>query len=207
MIVPCTAVMILVAAGASAADSPAGHYVLRGVHEVGSEILLKPDGKFEFALAYGAADFEASGTWKVDGDAVVLTTDGLDEPAFELAHSAASQEKGVRVHVKGTAGHPAAGLDVVLRTESGDLFAGTDEQGVAAFEPKSAIKAAYFRVRMYDYQAGPFPLNPAHNQFEFTIHSAVISRVPFRGERLKINGKTLEMRFFDPKQTMNYEKQ
>ena len=62
-------------------------------------------------------------------------------------------------------------------------------------------------MRIYGYPAGPFPLNPAHNEFEFTNHSAVISRVPFRGERLKINGKTLETRFFDPYQTMNYEKE
>ena len=44
------------------AASPAGHYVLRGVMEVGSELLLKPDGTFEFALAYGATDYYAKGT-------------------------------------------------------------------------------------------------------------------------------------------------
>jgi hypothetical protein len=50
----------------------AGHYVLRGVMEVGSEMLLKPDGTFEFMLAYGAADYWSKGTWRRDGNAVIL---------------------------------------------------------------------------------------------------------------------------------------
>ena len=54
----------------------AGNYVLHGVMEVGSELLLKPDGKFEFMLAYGAADYWAKGTWSHDGNAVVLHSAG-----------------------------------------------------------------------------------------------------------------------------------
>ena len=46
------------------AQDVAGHYVLRGVMEVGSELTLKPDGTFEYMLAYGAADYWSKGTWK-----------------------------------------------------------------------------------------------------------------------------------------------
>ncbi|MBZ9842876.1 hypothetical protein [Mesorhizobium sp. CA5] len=41
----------------------AGHYYLNGVMEVGSELLLKKDGSFEFALAYGANDQYGKGCW------------------------------------------------------------------------------------------------------------------------------------------------
>lgn len=199
--------MMLLTATAFAADGIAGHYVLRGVHEVGSELLLKPNGKFEFMLAYGAADYEASGTWKVDGDSVVLTTDGLDDPPFKLLHSAPSKEKGVRVVVKGPEGYPAADLDVALKTKAGSTTAATDGSGVAVFEPKGELEAVFFRIRVYDYQAGPYALNAAHNEFEFQINPAVITRVPFKGERLKIRGATLEMRHGNPDTPMNYEKQ
>jgi hypothetical protein len=57
---------------AALGDDLAGHYVLRGVMEVGSELWLKPDGSFEFMLAYGAADYSAKGTWRHEGDAVIL---------------------------------------------------------------------------------------------------------------------------------------
>jgi hypothetical protein len=49
--------LAIMAPVAARGDDLAGHYVLRGVMEVGSELLLKPDGTFEFMLAYGAADY------------------------------------------------------------------------------------------------------------------------------------------------------
>jgi hypothetical protein len=50
------------AAACKPADpSLAGHYYLRGVMEVGSELLLHADGRFEYMLAYGALDELASG--------------------------------------------------------------------------------------------------------------------------------------------------
>lgn len=52
--------------------SLAGHYGLRGVREVGSELLLRKDGTFNYMLAYGAADELASGCRSRAGDTVVL---------------------------------------------------------------------------------------------------------------------------------------
>jgi hypothetical protein len=61
------------AAGCAPADrSVAGHYWLRGVMEVGSELLLKADGRFEYMLAYGALDEFASGCWTRNGGVVTL---------------------------------------------------------------------------------------------------------------------------------------
>jgi hypothetical protein len=63
----------LLPVGASAACAPAdpslaGH----GVMEVGSELLLKADGRFEYMLAYGALDELASGCWTRKGGVVAL---------------------------------------------------------------------------------------------------------------------------------------
>ena len=60
------------AACAPADPSLAGHYYLRGVMEVGSELLLHPDGRFEYMLAYGALDELASGCWTRSGTTVTL---------------------------------------------------------------------------------------------------------------------------------------
>jgi hypothetical protein len=60
-------------AGCAPADpSLAGHYYLHGVMEVGSELLLKADGRFEYMLAYGALDELASGCWTRNGGVVTL---------------------------------------------------------------------------------------------------------------------------------------
>ena len=61
------------AAGCAPADaSLAGHYYLHDVMEVGSELLLKADGRFQYMLAYGALDELASGCWTRRGGVVTL---------------------------------------------------------------------------------------------------------------------------------------
>ena len=71
------AAAVLLATIACAADV-SGRYELRGVMEVGSELLLHPDGRYEFELAYGAADYESKGSWKLEGGSVLLTADKMD---------------------------------------------------------------------------------------------------------------------------------
>ena len=70
------AALVVFPAGAApckpADPSLAGHYVLRGVMEVGSELLLKSDGRFNYMLAYGALDELASGCWMRSGNTVTL---------------------------------------------------------------------------------------------------------------------------------------
>ncbi|BCM17488.1 hypothetical protein [Mesorhizobium sp. J8] len=53
-----------------------GHYYLNGVMEVGSELLLKKDGSFEFALAYGANDQYGKGCWVRKGSTVEVIPAG-----------------------------------------------------------------------------------------------------------------------------------
>ena len=54
----------------------AGHYYLNGVMEVGSELLLRPDGSFEFMLAYGANDQYGKGCWVAKGSTLEVIPAG-----------------------------------------------------------------------------------------------------------------------------------
>ena len=58
-----------------------GHYYLAGLRETGSELLLKPDGRFEWMLSYGAVDQFAEGRWTRVGDSVTLLSDMPDKSA------------------------------------------------------------------------------------------------------------------------------
>jgi hypothetical protein len=78
------------AGGASGACAPGdpqrvGHYYLNGVMEVGSELLLKPDGSFEFMLAYGALDQYGKGCWRVEGNHVLVIPAGRSAPAAQYS--------------------------------------------------------------------------------------------------------------------------
>jgi len=75
------------ASGICASGDPkrAGHYYLNGVMEVGSELLLRPDGGFEFMLAYGALDQYGKGCWRVEGNKVLVIPEGRSAPAAEYS--------------------------------------------------------------------------------------------------------------------------
>src|SRR5882762_1843644 len=128
------------------ADDVAGHYVLRGVREVGSELLLKPDGSFEYMLAYGAADYGAKGTWKRDQDFVVLNTTGKEAPPFRLLRSTASKAQGIQVSVEGPTGLPVASIKVGLRTATGASEQSTTGDGVAIFPEARSARAVVLRI-------------------------------------------------------------
>lgn len=69
-----------------AEENLVGHYYLQGVMETGSELLLRPDGRFQWYLSYGALDLFAEGTWRVTGDAVELVaapSADVPKPGFE----------------------------------------------------------------------------------------------------------------------------
>jgi hypothetical protein len=54
--------------------------------ETGSELLLRPDGRFQWYLAYGALDLFAEGTWTEKDGAVTLTsekTKDVPRPGFQ----------------------------------------------------------------------------------------------------------------------------
>lgn len=87
----------LLAGGAQAADpiedrqraALAGRYVLEDAPDAASELLLKPDGRFEWSLSYGLMVESASGQWNVGADRIVLTAQApvRDKPAFSLDQS------------------------------------------------------------------------------------------------------------------------
>src|SRR5260370_38287885 len=93
----------------------AGHYVLQGVMEVGSELLLKSDGSFEYMLAYGAADYWAKGTWRHKDDSVVLTSADWKEAAFRFLRSETGKPGKICVCVLGKDGHGGRKIYVGLQ--------------------------------------------------------------------------------------------
>ncbi|MET4729013.1 hypothetical protein ABIE09_002825 [Lysobacter enzymogenes] len=64
----------------------AGRYTLQGASEGESELLLKPDGRFEWSLRYGPMVQSATGRWNVGADQILLTAQAPTQakPLFSL---------------------------------------------------------------------------------------------------------------------------
>jgi hypothetical protein len=203
--------LLLILLGAAGAWAPqpagvAGRYVLEGGHEMGSELVLKPGGEFEFMLAYGAADYTAKGKWKSVGETVVLDSKLPDGPAFKLVKSADLRSPDVRVWVKGTSGKPVENLEVVLTSAEGEARAHTDRDGMAIFAGVSKPKSVVISVPVYEKDSGVVELNGSHTDFTFEINADAITSVPFKGEVLKVKGDTLEMTHWDKEKPMVYRR-
>lgn len=66
-----------------------GEYQLRGVMEMASGLLLKPDSSFEFFFSYGAMDRSGSGKWQwIEKDSLlVLNTPDRHAADYTLLQS------------------------------------------------------------------------------------------------------------------------
>jgi hypothetical protein len=198
--------ILLVALTAPAADDLAGHYVLH-MMEVGSELLLRPDGTFEYMLAYGAADYWAKGTWRHEGNAVILQSDGKEEPPFRLVKSEAGKPGRIRVWVLGKNGKGIPNIDVRLLAGGEPIEARTDSDGAAVFPDAPKAHAVAFEVRVYALEAGPFEISPSNKDFYFEINGDAIQQVLFKNEHLPIDGNALVMTYWKGGPPMRYEKE
>ena len=77
------AVTLAFAAPVARAASLIGTYD-GGQMEIAAGLELKADGRFRYALSYGALDEEAAGRWTTSGDRVFLTSDLVTPPRFVL---------------------------------------------------------------------------------------------------------------------------
>jgi hypothetical protein len=204
-----TALVLLMALAALPGwgDDMAGHYVLRGVMEVGSELWLKPDGSFEYMLAYGAADYWAKGTWRQEGNAVILQSTAKEEAPFRLVRSETGKPGRIRVWVMGKNGKGVEHIRVVLLTAGKPEEATTDSDGAAVFADAAGAHDVSFEVRVYSLQAGPYKIDPSKKDFYFEINGDAIQLVFFKNEPLAIEGKNLVMTHWKEGPPMHYEKE
>jgi hypothetical protein len=78
-----------ISSSAAGQSAPASSSPLVGTYdghqmEMAVGLELRADGRFDYGLSYGALDESASGTWRVDGNIVLLTSDPVTPPKFTL---------------------------------------------------------------------------------------------------------------------------
>jgi hypothetical protein len=160
----------------------AGHYYLQGVHEVGSELLLHPDGSFEYFLAYGAYDENAIGTWRIQGKRVLLNTVGASNPPrFTLKQSASKSGEGLTILVQDQSKRGLAGIDVFIDYGNKNLETGyTQEYGWRASRPHGQPQAIGLGIRMYNLQPQWFKVEGRpDNYYVFEFSPGDLGRAKF----------------------------
>jgi len=184
--------LLFALAGTSQAKGPgpAGHYRLTGEHDVVSELLIKPDGRFSYALIAGALDEQAEGRWRQEGDAIFLTTEPKPVPAaFSAGNATRTDAAPLTVRVVWPNGRGVAGTDLRIGFAEGnplDDYTQEDGWALPAEELRTPIWVE-LSLRMFGLPASRFPIDvKAANALTFLLTPNDLGTFDFEAMRADI---------------------
>jgi hypothetical protein len=178
---------LLLAAAAPPAPDPVGRYRLQGEHDVASELLIAPDGHFEYALAAGALDEYAKGRWRRVGNEIRLTTVPKPvPPVFSAAGARKVPAAGpLTLHVTWPGGRDAVGTDLRIDFESGPplvTYVGGPDGWTMPEEETRRPVAVTLALAMFGFASPRFPIDVARaNDLTFVITPHDLGKVDFEG--------------------------
>jgi hypothetical protein len=189
--------LALAGPAAAAADGPAGRYRLHDGPDVASELILRPDGKFEYFLIAGSLDEQAQGTWRVDGASLRLTTVPKPVPAV-FSRGSVSSTAGAKlvIHVTNPAGSGIASVHFTLGFATGPLVKGyTQEYGWSLDDGEQRTpRWIELSVPIYNLRSPRFPLDlPKSNEVTFILTPNDLGTIDFTGLQIDIQPHRLIM--------------
>lgn len=189
----------------------AGHYYLSGLRETGSELLLRPDGRFQWMLAYGAVDQSAQGRWWRAGECIGLAPDPRSgQSPFVLLrpedggevremfdewrqYAPAEHRSKLPVYVvEREYGMSTSGIVATLRWADGQTRDAVVDGGVALFAPRAAPPVA-LRLRHPELEPSEWIALDATAPVPLTVDFRLSSLMdaPPLPTRLRIDGDAL----------------
>ena len=164
--------------------------------EIGAGLELMADGHFHYELAYGALDEEASGTWSVVADRVVLASDPVVPPRFVVVSRKAGEPGVLRGHLDFKDGYDQQYFNALITQADGSV---EDKQfGIEGLEWEFARGSPPRSVRVvnpiYGITGEPLALQPGSG-FDITWHFEPngLGKADLSATPLRIEGGVLVM--------------
>ncbi|MBA3896253.1 MAG: hypothetical protein H0X36_03770 [Sphingomonadaceae bacterium] len=163
--------------------------------EMGAELRLDADGRFQYGLAYGALDEEAEGTWVAAGDRVILTSDPVKAPRFVLVTQRRGPAGTLRIALDAPKQMLLQYFDAIVERASGrsdgEQFA--DDGLSLPVDPHDPPVRVRLVMQLYDLRSDPVPVDAAKGYaLSFRFEPNDLGKVDFRGTSLRIeNGELL----------------
>lgn len=175
-----------------------------GQHEMAAGLELQADGRFRYALSYGALDEEAAGRWTVEDGGVVLTGDPVTPPRIALVSRASGTPGRLTIALDVPRGTNRQYFDVRLTGAEGadDQQMGEDGADIALTR-KQPVRVS-IALPMFDLESEQVEIDPrtgAHLSFAFArndLGKVAFVRTPLArdGDALVLerHGRTLRFR-------------
>ena len=189
-------------------ESIAGTYD-GGQMEVGAQLLLKPDGHFQYELAYGALDESAAGTWELKDNAVLLTTVPAAVPPRFVVVSDTPAPSGLYVKLTKVLveGMRQRVILIYVPNKEADEADVNDDGSVdipAGKHPTAFIP----EIPVYPIQPDPIPLKGSGgHRFLLRFEPHDIGKADFRATRLTLANGVLTMTRPDLQLQLHFRRQ
>jgi hypothetical protein len=195
-----TLLILLLAAAAPQASSPAGTYAIHQMEMAGG-LELQRGGHFRYAFTYGAVDEQAEGDWSFDGHAVRLTSKPMPvEPTFDLVSDTPAPKCALSLSVDwGKFGWNSA-PDVLVAYDGAPRevhLLQANETGTVHLD-NCAVTTVIPLVPMFGVAGAPLQLSPATgHKLSLRFRPNDLGHVAFRNQSLRLDGSALLMDRYD----------
>lgn len=170
-----------------------GHYD-GGAVEIAAGLMLSPDGRFRYALSYGALDEGAQGRWEAADGTVALTSDPVTPPRFALASETPAAAGEFRLTLDLPDGISPQHFNALALLNDGRTLGSPlgYEDWVVPLEPGEAVVSVKFQLPVLDIESERIALTAGSGSAaRFTFAPNDLGQVAFAQEPLAIDGREL----------------
>jgi hypothetical protein len=195
------AALLLTAAPAVSTDAVAGMYEVNQM-EMGGGLELRPDGRFRYALEYGAVSEEGEGKWSADGTTVRLSSDPMPKaPSFEVVRDDPGPPGELWLELAPPGfGDFTTNLELIATFKDGSRREIRDDgDGHMPIEGKMPVSIQVV-VPVYGSLSPPIPLSPERgHKLTLRFMANDLGKARFDSEPLAITPEGLVMQRYDAK--------
>ncbi|WP_395622684.1 hypothetical protein [Sphingomonas daechungensis] len=176
----------------------AGLYEIRQM-EMGGGLELRPDGRFRYALEYGAASEEGEGDWTVEGNTVLLTSNPKPKtPNFILVRDEPAPDGQLSVTLEPPGFGWTGRMDLVATVAGRDQPVGLEASSDGDVDTGGAtVTSIRPVVPIYGFLGDPIPLTPSGHRLVLRFTPNDLGKAVFDREPLAIEDGKLRMRRYD----------
>ena len=167
--------------------------------EMGAQLSLTADGRFEYGLVYGALDESGRGTWTAKNHQVLLTSDPVKPPRFVVTGQKPAARAMVTVTLETPKGLSAQYFDVVLVSTKGQVNNQqlSDEGLSLPLDPADPPASVQLLLPIFELASDPIRIDPAKGYaLSLRFEPNDIGKADFRETALTIDKGDLVLERF-----------
>jgi len=172
-----------------------------GQIELAAGLELRADGRFRYGLTYGALDEQAEGSWLIEGDQVLLTTEpAVVAPRFTLTEQKPTQSGALELSVVDPKGRALPNIDIAVAYDEGDpdILQSREEPVAVPLDAARPPRTILLAVPVFDVASEPFAIDPAKGYgFHFRFEPNGLGTADFKRTPLAIEAGVLVLPRFD----------